>query len=191
MECRISEVDRMRGTLREETRQKLIQNLETVSQRAAAVAAAAADGNYYPKSLKQQAMLLRQNATGTNSSGAVFVLEWYDDNESIIGVGSAEGEQQRALKLRVAVPPGLFVVTHNPHLLAVLVEAQGYRVVQTNIAYDTNTFALHDLFENYNYYARKAYLCKIETNTFSEALNLFYRYSKDPQAYKYACVSPY
>lgn len=122
--------------------------------------------------------------------GKVFVLEWLDDGENVIGYGcNAEGSVS---KIVTDIKPGLFAVTGDPKLLASVCLVLGYTaVLYEQFRYEANDFSIADLLMNYKDCGKETFLVKILTPTLRDAVNLHRRFISDPYAYRYVTVPQY
>lgn len=120
----------------------------------------------------------------------VFVTDWFEDNNNIIGIGCDFNEQTCALQLRI--PPGLFVLTRNLPVLRAICTILGYTQLEVydNLTYVGNNFALYEVLNNQNGITQsKSFLVKIVTNSYFDVTNLFRRFKTDYKIYNVAAVT--
>jgi DNA polymerase elongation subunit (family B) len=160
--------------------------------------------NYYQRKRKQNSLvsnidnLIEKHNTGNKSQqinpqnrkkyGLVYVVEWYDDDTSIIGYGcNTDGI---ACRLQPKINPGLFVASGNCKVLQEYCKLHGYKMIQFNITYRSNNFSLHDLFQRPDM-NKPCHLVKIETSSVTQANMLYNELKRNEMSYKYACVPHY
>lgn len=117
----------------------------------------------------------------------VFVYEWTDDGR-IIGIGC--NRSGVACRLEPKIQPGLFVVSADIEVLREICTLEKYPIIVFDVTYDSNNFAVYDLFHNYDL-ARPCQLVKIITQTTSEVNKLYFKFKKNEFSYKYVCISQY
>lgn len=123
-----------------------------------------------------------------DNRGLTFVFEWCDDGEIIFGYGC--NSLGVACRIIPKIEPGLFVVSSDISILQEAAALLGYPIQVYDITYNTNNFAVHDLFEDYSV-ARPANLVKICTNTVTEAFRLYNKFKSNETSYKYVVVAQY
>lgn len=142
---------------------------------------------------KQKLLKLPLQSRSNNSKsteGLIFIYEWLDDDDSIIGYGcNMDGE---ACRISPKIEPGLFVVSAELLILQEFVALNGYRMqVFEEIFYKANNFALTDLFVDPTIPFRPAYLVKIITSSVADAQRLHYKLKNDVYSYRFASVAHY
>ncbi|CAK9834276.1 Antho-RFamide neuropeptides [Anthophora retusa] len=128
---------------------------------------------------------------GVPESGKLFVLEWINDNDHVVGLGCNVQGQTR--KLITDLKPGIFVAASNLSLLTRICELMGYHVqAYPKFLYRCNDFAVQDLLGNYAALAnRRCVLAKICTPTVRDAFTIYRNFRKWPHSYRYVCVPLY
>lgn len=120
----------------------------------------------------------------------MYVMDWWSCNDIIAAYGC--DENLVTMRMRVDVEPGLYVTTSDFELLSVVCGLLQYRAeIFPEWEYASNNFAPHDVLSDPSIGDQRAYLAKITTNTFREAMDLFRRFSRDTKAYRYAHVPLY
>lgn len=120
----------------------------------------------------------------------VFVYEWRDNDDSILGFGcDINGD---ACVLKPNIKPGLFVVSNNFVVLSEICTL--YNCVQMDVfydfKYDANNFSVFDLMGNYDV-CQKVCLVKISTRSVSEAEQLHNKFKYNTESYKFVGISQY
>lgn len=121
----------------------------------------------------------------------VYVVEWTDDGERIVGLGC--DVHGRTRKLLLNVQPGLFAVSSNVGLLRRIVSLYGYRLlVYPEFRYRCNNFSPVDLLFDYERTVNSpCLLVKIVTATVKDAMTLYHRLKRNERAYRYVSISNY
>lgn len=121
----------------------------------------------------------------------VYVVEWTDDGERIVGLGC--DVHGRTAKLPLDVQPGLFAVSSNVGLLRRIVSLYGYRLlVYPEFRYRCNNFSPVDLLFDYERTVNSpCLLVKIVTATVKDATTIYQRLKRNERAYRYVSVSNY
>lgn len=123
--------------------------------------------------------------------GPLYVNEWMHDNEHIYAIGC--NLQGFTRKMRIAVKPGLFVVSGDVDLLRKMCFHMGYATKTfPGVRYDTNNFSVCDVLMNYGACrADGAVLTKILTGNVRNAFSMHRELKNHDGAYKYAAVPYY
>lgn len=130
----------------------------------------------------------QSNLQSRKNYGLVYVVEWCDDDTSIIGYGcNSDGI---ACRLQPKINPGLFVASGDCKVLQEYCKLHSYKMIQFNITYRANNFSLHDLFQRPDM-NKPCHLVKIETSSVTQANILYNELKRNEMSYKYACVPHY
>ena len=121
--------------------------------------------------------------------GITYVYEWFDDGELIYGYGcNTLGD---ACRLKLNITPGLFVVSSNVPVLREICALHGYGIeVYDKITYKSNSFAVWDIFYNYNV-VKDCVLVKIITKRVDLALKLYSLFKYNSNSYKFVGIPQY
>lgn len=129
------------------------------------------------------------HAEVATSMEIVFVVEWIDYDDCCLGLGcTPEGDTKYIIP---NIKPALYVVSKNVLLLKAVCATLGYSqlTIYDQYKFDANSFTIFDvLFDPKE--SCDCTLVKIETNSYEQVMNLFYKFKKE-SAYRYALVSTY
>lgn len=124
----------------------------------------------YKRQIEDETRLELKKVQSSNTTNELFVYEWLDDGDDLVAHGS--DNKGNACFMKLAIAPGLFVVSNRLHILEEYCRLYGYQLVSYPChSYNCNNFNVCDLFNNYNI-GDKVQLFKITTETFSETLRV-------------------
>lgn len=133
-----------------------------------------------------------------SNDGLTFVYEWAHNGAEILGYGC--NSRGHACCLQTTTSPGLFVVTNNfPVLEAVCsVYAMEFEYNENfkfekheRLTFDSNNFAVWDLFSNPELAGVPCFLVKIKTKSIGDAQRLYNKFRYNIRSYRFVGVQQY